>query len=189
MGKFGGVIVVVVVLASVSPGRAQQSLGSVAGGLGLGQGVFKSDCRFDGCRPLAKGFFGEGSVNVTDKIAIAGRVRLSLSSLMATRDDIPFAVNVRDVGVGGGVRIYGPPNYVRPFVQLMAGLTNVSVTGRLAVGSVSGLAFSPGAGVEIGILERAGLRVLGEWSTRRLEGERLNNARALVGLVLAVGSR
>lgn len=187
MKTFAGVIVVV--LASASPGRAQGPLGSVGGGLELGQSVFREDCRSGDCRPLARGFFGEGSVNVTDRIAVVGRARLSLSSLTATRDDVPFAVNVRDVGFAGGVRIHGPPANVRPFVQFLVGRTDVSMTGRLAVASVSGLEYSPGAGVEIGILERTGLRVLGEWSTRSLEGERLNNARALVGLVLAVGSR
>ena len=87
MGRFVGVFVVV--LASVAPGRAQESLGSVAGGLGLGQGVFEGDCRFDGCRPLPKVFFGEGSVNVTDRVAIAGRVRLSLSRA-SWRHGTPF---------------------------------------------------------------------------------------------------
>ncbi len=151
--------------------------------------MFQGDCRFEDCRPSSKGFFGEGSINVTDTVAIAGRVWLSRSNLTATRDDVAFAVNVRDVGVDGGVRVYGRPNDVRPFVQLMAGRTNVAASGRLGAFSMIGLAFSPGAGIEVNVFERAGLRVLGEWLTRRLEGERLNNARVLVGLMLTVGGR
>ena len=187
MSRFTGVIVLV--LASVSPGLAQEPPGSVGGGVELGQSVFTGDCRSEDCRPLARGFFGEGSVNVTDRIAIAGRVRLSLSSLTATRDNVPFAIDVREVGFAGGVRLHWPSTNVRPFVQFLAGSTNFSMTGELAAASFSGFAFSPGAGVEVGLLERTRLRLLGEWSTTSLEGERLDNVRALVGLVLAVGNR
>ena len=177
-----------VVLALAAPVGAQQSVGSVAGGFGLGQGVLSGDCRF-GCGPLLKGFIGEGSVNLSDRVAIAGRVRVSLASVIATRDDVHFAADIRDVGVGGGIRVYGRRNNVRPFVQLMAELDNFDVGGELGGFSESGLAVSPGGGVEVDIRERVGLRVLGEWSSRRLGFERVNLVSAWVGIVLTLGRR
>ena len=187
MCRYVGVIGVV--LLWVAPVQAQEWAGSLAGGIGFVQSASTGDCRFDGCRPVVKGFAAEGSVNLTDTVAIAGRVRVSHSSLTATRDEVPFTVRVRDFDSGGGIRVHGPGSDVRAFVQLIVGLNTVDVRGELGGFSESGLVFSPGGGVEVDIVESVALRVLGEWSSRKLFLERTHNASAFVELVLRVGRR
>ena len=179
-----GVLTLIAMLASAVEVLSQETQVEVGVGFRLGHAVL-TGCAVDDCTPVAKGVVGEVAKKVTDRVAVAGRTAVSFSDLG------PYG-SARGVDLDGGVRIYGPLGRVRVFVQLMAGLTTATVTATTFGGSESfvGLGLSPGSGVEMDVGGgRAGLRMVGEWTLNRVEGESINSLRVMGGLIVRVGNR
>ena len=188
------IAVIVLTLAVAGPAFAQGApAGSVAFGFGLSNSVGGGECPFDDCGGLERNVSGEGAFNVTDSVAAIVGLAFGFASLSTSYSGIAIDASANSVSIGGGLRAYGPPGRARAFAQVLAGYVTGTVTasalGLRESASVSGLAFSPAAGVDIATGERVAVRISGGVSIGVIEGETSTSAGASVGLVFGVGSR
>jgi opacity protein-like surface antigen len=80
------------------------------------------------------------------------------------------------------------PSYM-PFGQFLVGAARASA-GVLGVSeSNTAFAFQPGAGVDIALTEKVGVRVQGDYRAIRDEGQTTSEFRFAVGVVFGVGAR
>ena len=197
MRMFRLVVVVLGCVAGAVPALAQEPAGSVAFGFGLStslDGVDDCPPPIDSCNPITRSFSGEGAFNVSDRLAVVGRLRLGFASLGASEDGVSLKLaNLRSTSLSGGVRVYGVPGSVRAFGEVLGGY--VTQTAVIALGetapsiSVSGLGIAPAAGVDVAIGDRAAIRISGGVSIARGAGDTATSIGGGVGLVFGVGSR
>ena len=122
--------------------------------------------------------------NVTKSMAIVGEVDGNYKRIT----ELGHAETMKDHAVLGGIKITSRANpSVAPFVQILAGISNVGTeTLNFDVWGTS-LTFQPGAGVDIRIGAKAALRLQGDYRKHGLYGS--HGFRAAGGLVFGSGKR
>ncbi len=154
--------------------------------------------------PRATGWWGSFAVHVSEHVAVVGEVSGGSAGLNTTATlsqsgqlvSFPVEIDVSGYGFAGGIRGSGRRGGpVTPFVQVLLGYGIGDLTSRLSglnvtdTTDIGGFAVLPGAGVDITLAERVGLRLLGEMSIAQSEGVTSTSFGIQTGLVFAVGNR
>lgn len=192
------VLVVVAMLSMAGPVLAQEAAGSIAVGLGLSNFFYGGECRVDHCSRIGKTVFGEGALNVTERVAAVMGFGISFNNSLSTASRAngweQRDARANSVSFGGGVRVYGAPGWTRAFAEVVIGFVDqgVTVSNDSMVRdswSVSGPWWSLGAGGDFAMGEGVAVRVSGSVTSASIEGVRTTGVGGGVGLVFGFGGR
>ena len=185
-------LVVVALLAAAGTAVAQEPAGSIAVGFDLAKPFGGSECPVADCGHLVKGLSGEGAFNITENIAIVARIGYSFATLNTSYSGVAIDASGNSLTVGGGVRVFGLPGQVRPFVDATAAYFR-STAKATALGlreSASGSRWSAGsgAGIDIALSDRVAIRLSGGFSLYFSEGRGTDGSfGGGAGLVFGIG--
>ena len=191
--------VLVAVVAVVGPASAQPvDTIAVEGGVSHQIGRRLEGC--DECTPLARHFSGEAAFFWTDSLAVLAGLGVRFLGVDVSAGDSRMEFDARELYGTIGLRYYGPPGRARFFGEAAVGYSGFSED-LVAEGSSTfvyrarhvaalGLIVAPGAGVDIAVNDRTGVRLTGRWDIGKFAGGVVHhNVGVGAGLVFNVGRR
>lgn len=183
-----GVVCLAIAIGLVSAAPASAQPAQEAGNAAFGYALLK-DSAIDGV--FAAGWFAAVSGRVTNSIHIVGEVGSHYKTLSPP---IPLPINL-DVKLSVHTFLFGPrfvggkAGTMKPFAQVLVGVTRASGQALGLSESRSGFTFQPGAGVDIPLKKAIGLRLQGDFRTFQIEGETAKELRVVMGVVIGFGGR